>query len=56
LTCLKKVGVTRVVAVDLTKEEFGLPVVRVVVPGLEAIFERGYVPGRRGRAQLEREP
>jgi YcaO-like protein with predicted kinase domain len=54
LSRLTNVGVERVVAVDLTKEEFGLPVYRVVVPGLEAIFERGYVPGRRSRAQLAR--
>ena len=26
LTCLKKVGVSRVIAVDLTKTEYGLPV------------------------------
>ena len=53
---LRRVGVTRVVAVDLTKPEFGLAVFRVVVPGLEAILERGYVPGRRARAVLPREP
>lgn len=56
LSCLRKAGVSRVVAVDLTKTEFGLPVFRVIVPGLEAILERGYVPGQRGRAVLAREP
>ncbi len=54
LASLSKAGVTRVVAVNLTKEEFGLPVFRVVVPGLEAILEQGYVPGRRARAVLAR--
>jgi ribosomal protein S12 methylthiotransferase accessory factor len=43
-----------VVVVDLTKPEFGIPVARVIVPGLEA---RGVVPncqyGRRARAFLE---
>jgi YcaO-like protein with predicted kinase domain len=56
LSCLRKAGVDRVVAVDLTKTEFGLPVFRVIVPGLEAILESGYVPGRRALAILGREP
>ena len=46
----------QVVMVDLTKPEFGLPVVRVIVPGLEPILERGYVPGRRGRTILAKQP
>jgi len=50
LTCLTKVGVSRVMAVDLTKTEFELPVFRVIVPGLEGVLERGYVPGRRARS------
>jgi YcaO-like protein with predicted kinase domain len=56
LTCLKKVGVSRVIAVDLTKTEFGLPVFRVIVPGLEGVLERGYVPGRRARLAAARNP
>ena len=36
--------------VDLTKPEFALPVVRVIVPGLEPILGPGYIPGRRGEA------
>jgi ribosomal protein S12 methylthiotransferase accessory factor len=55
LKCLRKAGVDRVVAIDLTKAEFGLPVVRVVVPGLEPIFGPGYVPGRRAQAVLARQ-
>lgn len=51
---LKAVGVERVIVVDLTKPEFGIPVARVIVPGLEA---RGVVPncqyGRRARARME---
>jgi len=51
---LKAVGITQVIAVDLTKPEFGLPVVRVVIPGLEASSEQSnYVPGARALARME---
>jgi YcaO-like protein with predicted kinase domain len=53
LKCLRKTGIRRVVVVDLSKPEFGLPVVRVIVPDLEPMLEPGYVPGRRGRAVLQ---
>jgi YcaO-like protein with predicted kinase domain len=50
---LQAVEIQQVVAVDLTKPELGLPVVRVVVPGLEGP-DKGdrsdYVPGPRVRA------
>lgn len=50
---LRAAGIHRVVCVDLTKPEFGLPVVRVVIPGLEPPgFWAGfanYVPGPRAR-------
>jgi ribosomal protein S12 methylthiotransferase accessory factor len=32
---LRTVGIEEVIAVDLTREEFGVPVVKVIVPGLE---------------------
>jgi YcaO-like protein with predicted kinase domain len=35
LAALRSAGISQVIAVDLTREEFGIPVVRVVVPGLE---------------------
>ena len=35
LDSLRSVGISEVVAVDLTREEFGIAVVRVVIPGLE---------------------
>jgi ribosomal protein S12 methylthiotransferase accessory factor len=35
VTALGKAGMTRVLVADLTREEIGVPVVRVVVPGLE---------------------
>jgi YcaO-like protein with predicted kinase domain len=47
---LRAVGVERVVMVDLTRPDFGLPVVRVVIPGLEAPVTPGYVYGARAGA------
>jgi ribosomal protein S12 methylthiotransferase accessory factor len=54
---LGSVGLDEIVVVDLTKEEFGIPVVRVVVPGLEGIgpgtgFIGLYRRGRRARSLL----
>jgi ribosomal protein S12 methylthiotransferase accessory factor len=51
---VQSVGIESVIVVDLTKPELGIPVARVIVPGLEA---RGVVPncqyGRRARARME---
>jgi ribosomal protein S12 methylthiotransferase accessory factor len=47
---LAAAGFTRVLAVDLTRPEFGLPVVRVVIPGLEGPDDPDYAPGPRARA------
>ncbi len=45
---LRSAGVARVVVVDLTRPEFGIPVVRVVIPGLEGdVRHPHYVPGPR---------
>ena len=50
---LASVGIEEVVAVDLTRAEFGIPVVRVVIPGLEGIDSSpNYVPGERARSRL----
>ena len=48
---LRAVGIGQVIAVDLGKAAIGLPVVRVVVPGLEGPNEVGgdYMPGPRAR-------
>lgn len=47
---LKAVGIEQVLAVDLTREEFGLPVVRVVIPGLESVDDSPkYVHGARAQ-------
>ena len=50
LSRLRRAGLTQVVAVDLTDADFGVPVVRVVVPGLEwDCSDPAYVPGERAR-------
>jgi len=35
LAALRSAGIGQVVVIDLTREDFGIPVVRVVIPGLE---------------------
>jgi ribosomal protein S12 methylthiotransferase accessory factor len=45
IDALEKQGLDRVIVVDLTREEIGVPVVRVIVPGLEAF---AMDPERRG--------
>jgi len=48
---LRAVGCEQIVAIDLAKPELGVPVVRVVIPGLETLDEMpGYLPGPRARA------
>jgi ribosomal protein S12 methylthiotransferase accessory factor len=47
---LRAIGVDRVVAVDLTRPDIGIPVVRVLIPGLEFdCTHRDYLPGIRAR-------
>lgn len=54
---LRAVGIEQVVAVDLTRPEFGLPVARVVIPGLEGPDDHDdYRPGARARALREARP
>lgn len=44
-------GIDQVAAVELTREEFGVPVVRVIAPGLESLHGiPGYVAGARAKA------
>jgi ribosomal protein S12 methylthiotransferase accessory factor len=45
IEALGRQGLDRVIVVDLTREEIGIPVVRVIVPGLE-VFAMD--PERRG--------
>jgi YcaO-like protein with predicted kinase domain len=54
---LKASGLRQAIAVDLTRREFGLSVVRIVVPGLEGSdHHEDYVPGARARAIQEHRP
>lgn len=47
---LARVGIDDVIVVDLSRPEFNIPVVRVIVPGLEGVDHPGYALGRRARA------
>jgi ribosomal protein S12 methylthiotransferase accessory factor len=50
LSCLSNAGIEQAVAVNLSKREFGIPVVRVVVPGLEPYHQvPDFIPGVRAR-------
>ena len=48
---LRSIGIARVVAVGLTRPELDIPVVRVVIPGLEGDARNPeYLPGQRARS------
>jgi YcaO-like protein with predicted kinase domain len=50
---LKEAGIRQAIAVDLTRPEFEVSVVRVVVPGLEGSDHHAdYVPGPRAQAAM----
>jgi ribosomal protein S12 methylthiotransferase accessory factor len=56
LARLRAVGIDQVIAVDLTREAIGVPVARVIVPGLEGVMNDGggdYRPGDRARRRLQ---
>jgi ribosomal protein S12 methylthiotransferase accessory factor len=50
LAGLRAIGITRVLAVDMTHPEIGVDVFRVVVPGLEGYMLQDFTPGKRARA------
>jgi len=51
---LAEAGIEEAVVVDLSKPELALPVVRVIVPGLEGPDDHdGYLPGERARRVSE---
>lgn len=53
LRLLRSAGIERVIVVDLTHPKIGIPVARVVVPGLEgALHRRNYRLGKRAAAVL----
>ena len=54
LGALARVGIDQVLRVDLTRPEFNIPVVRIVIPGLESPHDDdGYLPGPRVLALRE---
>jgi ribosomal protein S12 methylthiotransferase accessory factor len=57
LARLRACGIEEVAAVDLTRPGIGLPVVKVVIPGLEGADDHdGYQPGPRAQALQEARP
>ena len=52
LDLVRAAGVRQAILVDLTRPDIGIPVVRMVVPGLEGWAEKPdrVVPGERRRA------
>ncbi len=55
LKCLQNSGFVEVLVVDLTQARLNIPVVRVVIPGLEGVcFQPDYLPGRRAEAKRSR--
>ena len=54
LTKLGRVGIRQVLLVDLTRDDFQIPVARVVVPGLEGYLGPDYVAGERAQAFVDR--
>src|SRR4029450_4191609 len=56
LKCLRQAGVRRVVAVDLAKPEFDLPVSRIIIPGLAPVLESGCVPSAAARSAMAGRP
>ena len=53
---LRRAGIDQAVVVDLTQPQFGIPVVRAIVPGLEGVFKDGhsdYIVGARAKKMME---
>jgi len=55
LAKLRAAGIDRVLVVDLSRPEFPIRVVKVIVPGLEGYMFDSYRPGRRAQAYLDGE-
>lgn len=51
---LKKAGLKRAIIIDLTNPHIGIPVVRVIVPGLETFEVTNSVMGRRAKEYFKR--
>lgn len=54
---LRRCGMPQALMVDLTDRSIGIPVARVMVPGLEGVYQTdGYLPGARGIKLLAARP
>jgi ribosomal protein S12 methylthiotransferase accessory factor len=53
---IRKANLPQVLVADLTDSDMGIPVVRVIVPGLEGHMFPTYQPGLRGKAVLDGNP
>ncbi len=50
---LRAVGITQIAVSDLSDPAFGIPVVKVIAPGLEGLRDRlDYQPGHRAKARM----
>ncbi len=52
---LTQVGINQIISIDLSKSEFGLSVVKVIIPGLEGAYghwHSSYVPGPRAKTLM----
>ena len=49
---IRSIGLGQILVVDLTDPVMEIPVVRVIVPGLEGYMFPKYVPGPRARAVM----
>ena len=56
LAALRGVGIQQVIVVDLARKEIGVPVVKVVIPGLGAVLKSAiYTPGKRAMSKARRD-
>lgn len=46
---LKKAGLSQLIICDLSKELFGIFVVRILIPGLEGLYSESHSPGERAK-------
>jgi ribosomal protein S12 methylthiotransferase accessory factor len=53
LAKLRAAGIERAVVVDLSRPDFPIRVVKVIVPGLEGYMFDSYQPGRRAQDYLD---
>jgi ribosomal protein S12 methylthiotransferase accessory factor len=52
LAALSRCGIPQVACLDLSRDDIGIPVMRVIIPGLEGPWTEGQPPGARARAAV----